>query len=182
MKPNAPVLDVCCGGKMFWFDRKDSRAVFVDKRRETHTLSDMSSAGGSRELVINPDIVADFTSLPFPANHFACVIFDPPHFARNGAKSWMAKKYGTLKGDWRQMLRRGFAECFRVLKPHGTLIFKWNEDEVSVREILKLTPEKPLIGNRYGKHLNSHFIVFLKTPATAPAPAAGRCFSPISPP
>jgi hypothetical protein len=60
------------------------------------------------------------------------------------------------------MLRLGFAECFRVLKPEGTLIFTWNEDEVPVAEILKLTPERPLVGNRYGKHFKSHWIVYLK--------------------
>jgi len=50
-----PVLDACCGSRMFWFDRKDARATFVDKRRERHTLPDISSKGGSRELVIDPD-------------------------------------------------------------------------------------------------------------------------------
>ena len=157
-----PVLDACCGSRMFWFDRKDSRAVFVDKRRESHSLPDVSSAGGSRTLEINPDIVADFTDLPFPDNSFAVVIFDPPHFGRNGKNGWMAKKYGTLEGDWREMLRKGFAECFRVLRPEGTLIFKWNEDEVAVTEIMALTPERPLVGNRYGKHYKSHWLVYLK--------------------
>jgi 23S rRNA G2069 N7-methylase RlmK/C1962 C5-methylase RlmI len=147
---------------MFWFNRKDPRAVFVDKRKETHTLPDVSSAGGNRQLVIDPDIVANFTRLPFPDNHFACVIFDPPHFTRNGKQGWMAKKYGTLDGDWRTELRNGFTECFRVLKPSGTLIFKWNEDEIPVTEILKLTTERPLVGNRYGRHYKSHWIVFLK--------------------
>lgn len=33
---NKFVLDVCCGSRMFWFDRQDLRAVFVDKRREQH--------------------------------------------------------------------------------------------------------------------------------------------------
>lgn len=158
-----PVLDACCGSRMFWFDRDDSRAVFVDKRREKHTLPDKSSRGGNRELVIDPDIVADFTALPFEDESFALVVFDPPHFGRNGASGWMAKKYGTLEGDWREMLRKGFAECFRVLRPEGVLVFKWNEDEVSVSEILALTPEKPLFGNRYGKHYKSHWIVFLKS-------------------
>jgi len=158
----ASVLDACCGSRMFWFDRADERAVFVDKRSESHMLTDVSSAAGVRELVIKPDIVADFTALPFPAGRFAMVVFDPPHFARNGSKGWMAKKYGTLEGDWREMIRRGFAECFRVLKKNGTLIFKWNEDEVSVSEILALTPERPLVGNRYGKHFKSHWMVFLK--------------------
>jgi hypothetical protein len=34
------------------------------------------------------------------------------------------------------------------LKPYGTLIFKWNEHEIRVSEILALTNEKPLFGNR----------------------------------
>jgi SAM-dependent methyltransferase len=144
---------------MFWFNPADPRAVFVDKRRETLTCS---SVQGPRTVVIDPDILADFTRLPFLSNQFSCVIFDPPHLTRNGANSWMAKKYGTLTGDWREEIRKGFAECFRILKPLGTLIFKWSEDEVSVAEILSLTPEQPLVGNRYGKHFKSHWIVFLK--------------------
>lgn len=165
-----PVLDACCGSRIFWFDRADARAVFVDKRSETHELPDVSSAGGSRQLVISPDIVADFTALPFAAETFALVVFDPPHFARNGRNGWMAKKYGTLDGNWREEIRCGFAECFRVLRTDGTLIFKWNEDEVSVADILALTPEKPLFGNRYGKHYKSHWIVFLKQWSGSSAP------------
>jgi hypothetical protein len=92
---------------MFWFDRKDSRAVFVDKRQERHTLPDVSSAGGARELVIDPDHVADFTALPFPADTFALVVFDPPHFVRSGEPGFLAKTYGWLPGDWREMLRGG---------------------------------------------------------------------------
>jgi len=161
---NAPksVLDVCCGSRMFWFDRQDSRALFVDKRRETHDLPDASSAGGIRTLEINPDIVADFTELPFPADHFAMVVFDPPHLIHAGRKGWQARKYGKLEGDWREMIRKGFAECFRVLKPQGTLIFKWNEHEVPVSQILELTPERPLVGQRCGKTAKTHWIVFMK--------------------
>ena len=29
-----PVLDACCGSRMFWFDKQDDRALFVDKRRD----------------------------------------------------------------------------------------------------------------------------------------------------
>lgn len=156
------VLDACCGSRMFWFDRNDRRAVFVDKRKETHTLKDKSSKGGSRSLVINPDIQADFTDLPFKDRTFTLVIFDPPHLVRNGKQGWLAKKYGKLEGDWREELRKGFIECFRVLRPNGTLIFKWNENDVPVSQILALTPERPLIGNRCGKAAKSHWIVFLK--------------------
>ncbi len=147
---------------MFWFNHADERAVFVDRRNESHVLPDISSAGGSRTLEVRPDIVADFTALPFPDNSFAMVVFDPPHLVRCGKKGWQAKKYGKLEGDWRGMLKQGFAECFRVLKPEGTLIFKWNEQEVPVSQILALTPEKPLVGQRCGKTAKTHWMVFMK--------------------
>lgn len=157
-----PVLDACCGSRMFWFDRKEVRALFMDNRQERHTLTDKSSKGGSRELIIEPDFVGDFARLPFPDNQFSLVVFDPPHLVRNGSKGWLAKKYGKLQGDWRKELRKGFSECFRVLKPDGVLIFKWNEHEIPVSQILALTPEKPLFGNRCGKQAKSHWIVFIK--------------------
>lgn len=157
-----PVLDACCGSRMFWFDPSDSRAVFVDNRRETHELKDSSSKTGSRKLIIDPDIQADFTALPFPDGSFSLVVFDPPHLYRNGKSGWIAKKYGKLGADWREELRRGFAECFRVLCVEGTLIFKWNERDIPVSQILALTPERPLFGNRCGKQAQSHWLVFQK--------------------
>ena len=158
-----PVLDACCGSRMFWFDRNDPRALYIDNRSETHELADKSSAGGKRSLVIAPDIVADFTALPFASESFALVCFDPPHYCRkNGGTSWMGRKYGTLPPDWRDMLRKGFAECFRVLKHEGTLIFKWHADEIPVSQVLALTSERPLFGNRCGKTAKSHWLVFIK--------------------
>ena len=53
-------------------------------------------------------------------------------------------------------------ECFRVLKPHGTLIFKWCEAEIPLREVLALTPEKPLYGHRSGKKAQTHWVAFMK--------------------
>nr|DAL38756.1 MAG TPA_asm: hypothetical protein [Caudoviricetes sp.] len=53
------ILDMCCGSRMFWFDKQDDRAVFSDIRAEQHTLCD------GRSLVISPDIIADFRALPF---------------------------------------------------------------------------------------------------------------------
>jgi SAM-dependent methyltransferase len=153
------VLDACCGSRMFWFDRHHPDVVFVDKRRE-NLVAD--SRQGRRAIVVNPDIVADFTNLPFRDAWFSLVVFDPPHLTRNGKKSWMAKKYGTLEADWRGELRKGFEECWRVLKPEGTLIFKWNEMDVPVSQVLALAPAPPLIGNRCGKNARSHWIVFLK--------------------
>ena len=159
---NKPVLDACCGSRMFWFDRSDSRAVFVDNREDEYLLHDKSSRGGMRKLVVAPDVQADFTALPFDHESFALVVFDPPHLIKCGKNSWLAKKYGKLEGDWREELRLGFSECFRVLKPDGTLVFKWNETDITVSDILSLTPEKPLFGSRCGKLSKTHWIVFLK--------------------
>lgn len=159
---SASVLDVASGSRMFWFDRKDDRACFLDKRRETHTLLDKSSKGGARKLIVDPDLQADFTALPFDDETFPLVVFDPPHLVRAGKNSWLAKKYGRLEGNWKQELSKGFAECFRVLEPLGTLIFKWNENDIPVSQILALTPVRPLFGNRCGKLSKSHWIVFQK--------------------
>ena len=163
VKPNATVLDVCCGSRMFWFDRDDDRAIFLDKRSETHTLKDSSTRKGTRELNISPDLQGDFTDLPFADCTFRIVVFDPPHLIRSGDASWLAKKYGKLEGDWKAELQRAFAECFRVLVPGGTLVFKWNEYQIKVSEILALTPERPLFGNRSGRSSKTHWIVFQKS-------------------
>lgn len=158
-----PVLDVCCGSRMFWFDKKDDRALFVDKRRETWPI-DIGTPGtkGQSPIVVDPDEIADFTSLPFPDDTFALVVFDPPHIERTEAKGLLTRKYGHLTGEWREELRKGFAECFRVLRPEGVLIFKWAESDHPVSEILKLTPERPLFGHRSGKKSATHWIAFLK--------------------
>lgn len=148
---------------MMWFDRYDSRALFVDRRTEVVERSVKATEKRFKPININPDIECDFTKLPFPENSFSLVVFDPPH-GFFGDRSFMAKEYGTLRqySDWREMLRKGFAECFRVLKPQGTLIFKWNETDVPVSQVLALTPEKPLFGHKSGKQMKTHWIAFLK--------------------
>lgn len=158
------VLDPCSGSRMFYFDRSDNRVLFGDIRRETFALKDKSSTGGFRHLSVDPDQIMDFTALPFDEASFHLIVFDPPHLVRNGSSGWLAKKYGKLGANWRTDIAAGFSECFRVLKPNGTLIFKWNEQEIKVSEILSLTDQKPLFGNRCGKTAKSHWLVFLKGP------------------
>src|SRR3546814_20885436 len=77
----------------------------------------------------------DFRDLPYADATFRLVAFDPPHLVHAGPRSWLAARYGKLGKDWREDLRRGFAECFRVLEPEGVLVFKWNETQVALREV-----------------------------------------------
>ena len=42
------------------------------------------------------------------------------------------------------------------------LIFKWNETDIKVSDILKLTSEKPIFGHKSGKRSNTHWICFQK--------------------
>ena len=93
------ILDVACGGKMFYFDKQDSRVLFCDKRKIKTELCD------GREYEVNPDI---------------------------------------------------------VLEPNGVLIFKWNETDIKVSEILKLTDQKPVFGHKSGKLNKTHWICFMK--------------------
>ncbi len=147
------VLDVCCGGRQFWFDKTDDRAEFIDNRTIETKLCD------GRKFTVSPDTIGDFRNLPFDDESFPLIVFDPPHLRHAGDDSWLAVKYGVLGQDWREDIRKGFSECFRVLSPLGTLIFKWNEEQVKLRDVLSLTDENPLFGNRRAKTI---WVVFQK--------------------
>lgn len=125
----------------------------MDCRELEDTLCD------GRKLEIKPDIVADFRNIPFNNNTFSMVVFDPPHLLKVGENSWLAKKYGKLSDTWPQDLKQGFNECMRVLKPYGTLIFKWNEQQIKLSEVLKCFSNKPIFGN---KRADTHWLVFMK--------------------
>ena len=133
------ILDVCCGSKMFWFNKNREDTVYMDNREYEDILCD------GRKIEIKPDIVANFKKIPFPDNSFKLVVFDPPHLLRVGDNSWLKKKYGKLDNSWPQDIKKGFEECFRVLEPFGILIFKWNEEQIKLSEILKLTKMLSLI-------------------------------------
>ena len=161
---DACILDPCCGSRMMWFDRQNPLVVFGDIRAETLTVTDRSrgNASGTRTLQIAPDTRVDFRKMPYADGTFRLVAFDPPHLVQAGPKSWLAAKYGKLGADWRDDLRAGFAECFRVLATDGVLVFKWNETQVALREVLALTPEKPLFGHTSGRKGQTHWLVFMK--------------------
>ena len=144
--------------RSFYFDRQDERVVFGDIReKETHLLTN------GQIIDIEPDEVMDFKAIPYPDETFYCVIFDPPHLFDLSEKSWMRKKYGVLyRETWQDEIGQGFAECFRELKSNGALIFKWNETSIPIKEVLKLTNEKPVIGHPSGKRMGTHWVLFIK--------------------
>lgn len=158
------ILDPCCGSRMMWFNRQHPEAVFGDKRAESITVTDNSrgNASGVRTINIAPDTMLDFRNLPYPDETFKLIAFDPPHLVQAGPRSWLAAKYGKLSDNWRDDLSRGFAECFRVLASDGVLVFKWNETQVKLTEVLALTPHQPLFGNTSGKKAGTHWLVFMK--------------------
>lgn len=147
-----------------WFDPKNPNVLFADQRSKTITVTDRShgNASGTRTIRIAPDTLMDFRAMPFADGTFKLVAFDPPHLVRAGPKSWLAAKYGKLSDDWRDDLRKGFVECFRVLEPHGVLVFKWNETQIKLSEVLALAPHQPLFGNTSGKKAGTHWMVFMK--------------------
>lgn len=153
------ILDPCCGSKMFWFEKNHPNVIYGDKRREEHTLCD------GRSLVIDPDVLLDFTDLPFLDESFHLVSFDPPHIQKMGQTAWMAKKYGLLPKMWQELIGKGFSECMRVCKQYGTVIFKWNETEIKLKEVLAVIESvghKPLFGHTTGRQSKTIWLAFMK--------------------
>lgn len=153
---NKPILDPCCGARMFYFDKNNPLVLFGDIRSGSTKLCD------GRNLVVQPEQLMDFRHLPFGEASFNLVIFDPPHLRWAGEKSDIRAKYGVLKADWAEMLKRGFAECYRVLKPGHVLVFKWCETQIPTKTILQLFDKEPVLGNRSGKAAKTHWMLFYK--------------------
>lgn len=147
------VLDVCCGGRMFYYQKHSPSVLYCDNREEELTLCD------GRKFTVNPDIIADFTKLPFFDCSFSHVVFDPPHLKDVGERSYMAKKYGRLPDDWQKTIQDGFSECWRVLRPNGTLVMKWSESQIPASKMLEAIGRTPLYGDIRGA---TRWLVFFK--------------------
>lgn len=149
------ILDACCGGRMWWWDKDHPLAVYMDRRVRP---------AGFRERQPNwacePDVVGDFRAMPFEDGAFHLVLFDPPHVVQHTEEtSEITRAYGQLKpGEEQDDLRRGFAECWRVLKPGGTLVFKWAGP---LRRVETWFPTTPIVGTRRTQD-NPKWLVFYK--------------------
>ena len=161
------ILDACCGSRMFWFNREHPDVLYVDNRKmNCEAIWKSTKNDSTRYFSVQPDVIADFRSLPFRGGSFWHVVFDPPHLIHIGDNAWMAKKYGKLPAEWEQYLHDGFAECWRVLRPYGTLIFKWCEYDIPVKKVIEVIGREPLYGHRSGKKITDALLAFVKLPET----------------
>lgn len=79
---------------MFWFDKNNPDVLFIDKRSETVTAKDRDKV---RTIEVKPDIIADFTDLPFKDESFYMVVFDPPHLKSLGETSGWQRSTGNFR-------------------------------------------------------------------------------------
>ena len=157
----AAILDVTCGDRTIWFQKNEPHTIYCDIRSEEWE-GNFGKEKKHRHLVINPDIQCSFTDLPFDDGTFNLVVFDPPHITNLSKSAWMRKSYGSLDGDWKPMIKKGFSECMRVLADNGVLIFKWSDISVSTRDIINVIGQEPLFGHRSGKKMNTHWMCYMK--------------------
>lgn len=160
------ILDATCGSRSIWFNKHHPNVLYCDKRNEVikgcWTSEKTKSGFHNKTWIVRPDVVCDFTNLPFEDDFFNLVVFDPPHIVKASETAWIVKAYGKLEESWREMLHDGFTECMRVLRPYGTLVFKWNEVHIPADEVWKAICKKPLFGHHSGKKSNTFWGCFMK--------------------
>ena len=150
-----PILDACCGSRMFWFDKDNPLVDFQDIREEICKLTD------GQLCIVKPNIVGDFTKMDMPDKSYKLVVWDPPHLVWAGKTSNLCKKFGKMD-DWRNDLRKGFQECMRVLDDYGVLVFKWSDVQLKVKTVIKAIGQVPLFGHKTSRHCI--WMVYMKVP------------------
>lgn len=150
------ILDACCGGKMFWYEKNLEFVDFQDNRELQTELCD------GRIFSVEPDFIGDVTQMDIQDESYDMVVFDPPHLKRGGDNAWIIMKYGKLPEEWKSFMKTAFEECFRVLKDGGTLVFKWNSEQIPFSRAVKLSPYKPIFGDKRAK---TRWTIFVKNAA-----------------
>ena len=92
------ILDACCGGRMFWFNKRHPNTIYMDIR-----VHEKRENKYRPNFTVKPDIIADFRKMPFKDNSFKLVVFDPPHAFNGNKGSVIGDYYGKLsKENWKQ--------------------------------------------------------------------------------
>ena len=161
------ILDATCGGRSIWLpkNKHNENTLYIDQREEEAGFTGQEG----RTFSVQPDDIQDFRDLPYADNQFNLVVFDPPHLIRDdGMKNltgYITKSYGALHAEtWQSDLEQGFSELWRVLKPGGTLVFKFADNHVDFRDVLELAPSEPLFGTTTKKNskVENRWFVFYK--------------------
>ena len=157
---NKFILDACCGGRLFWFNKNHPNTIYIDNR--------IRKAGHDENRPnhhIEPDIIMDNRKMDFPDKSFKLIVFDPPHLIGKPDGCRMTKQYGCLNAEtWQDDIKRGFNECWRVLEDYGVLIFKWNDASKKRAEVLRIIGKEPLFGHPNGSKIPTHWFCFMKIP------------------
>ena len=154
------ILDVCCGLRAMWFNKTHPNAIYHDKRRREKGFDDFRP-----NFSVQPDIQGNWDNLPFDDHTFKLVVMDPPHIVTTEDSHRMVKYYGHLDREtWKDDIKKGFDECWRVLDDYGVLIFKWSEASIKKKEVLNVLQKEPLFGHPNGSRVPCHWLTFMKIP------------------
>ncbi len=159
---NKFILDACCSVKAMWVNKNHPNAVYIDIRKEPPGF-----LGYGRKEELNPTYVMDFRKMDFPDKSFKLVVFEPPHLSKLGKTSYFRNKFGALNPEtWKEDLKKGFEECWRVLDDYGILEFKWSDSEIKFKDVLSLFDEQPLFQNTTNNKATSvtKWFCFMKIP------------------
>lgn len=73
----------------------------------------------------------------------------------------VGKEIWKITARMETYLKQGFDECMRVLKPYGTLVFKWNETDIKQKELFEVLDTIPIFGDK-GRGNKTYWFVFMK--------------------
>lgn len=175
------ILDATAGFRIMWFNKDHPNAVYLDERTDEEIYQGYCASLRVRNRpalkVRRPKtktVLSDFKHIPYSDNSFTLVVFDPPYHIKLSNSSWVNMRWGKLKPEtWQSDLKQGFDECWRVLKPTGILIFKWNDKDIGSKQILKVLDRAPLFGHRFknntvkGTKRSTFWFCFMKIPKSS---------------